>query len=77
MDIASHFAKLGQLRGMRVTVVLHKTVDPRDFPDRKALAQAVWDTVAGYGPLQQYFDDPSVEEIRRNFPIRNPVLWVK
>jgi len=21
--------------------------------------------------------DPSVEEIRRNFPIRQPVLWVK
>lgn len=54
MDIASHFAKLGQLRGMRVTVVLHETVDPKDFRDRKELAQAVWDTVAhGAAALRQ------------------------
>ncbi|GGB71553.1 hypothetical protein [Knoellia flava] len=25
--------------------------------------KSVWDTVAGFGPLQQYFDDPTVEEI--------------
>ena len=31
--------------------------------DVDAASRAVWDTVAGYGPLQQYFDDPSVEEI--------------
>ena len=31
--------------------------------DVAAASRAVWDTVAGYGPLQQYFDDPSVEEI--------------
>ena len=28
-----------------------------------AASKAVWDTVAGFGPLQQYFDDPAVEEI--------------
>ena len=54
MDIASHFGRLGQLRGMRVSVVLHQPVDPRDFPDRKALAQAVWDMVAdGAATLRQ------------------------
>lgn len=31
--------------------------------DLEAASKAVWDTVAGYGPLQQYFDDPTVEEI--------------
>ena len=29
-----------------------------------------WDTVAGFGPLQQYFDDPTVEEIWINEPTR-------
>ena len=38
--------------------------------DVAAASRAVWDTVAGYGPLQQYFDDPSVEEIWVNEPSR-------
>ena len=38
--------------------------------DVDAASRAVWDTVAGYGPLQQYFDDPSVEEIWVNEPSR-------
>ncbi|CCH76782.1 putative type II/type IV pathway secretion protein [Nostocoides japonicum T1-X7] len=33
-------------------------------------AKAVWDTVAGFGPLQQYFDDPDIEEIWINEPSR-------
>ena len=37
--------------------------------DVDAASRAVWDTVAGYGPLQQYFDDPSVEEIWVNEPV--------
>jgi pilus assembly protein CpaF len=32
--------------------------------------KSVWDTVAGFGPLQQYFDDPTVEEIWINEPTR-------
>ena len=31
--------------------------------DLAATSKVVWDSVVGYGPLQQYFDDPSVEEI--------------
>ncbi len=31
--------------------------------DIEAASRAVWDTVAGFGALQRYFDDPSVEEI--------------
>ena len=39
------------------------------LPDLDAASKAVWDTVAGYGPLQ-YFDDPTVEEIWVNEPSR-------
>ena len=40
------------------------------LPDLDAASKQLWDTVAGYGPLQQYFDDPSVEEIWINEPSR-------
>jgi pilus assembly protein CpaF len=33
-------------------------------------SRAVWDGVAGYGPLQKYFDDPDIEEIWINQPSR-------
>ena len=42
MDLASHFWRLAQHRGLRVTVLLHAPLDPARFPDRKALSQAVW-----------------------------------
>ncbi len=38
--------------------------------DRDEAAKAVWDAVAGFGPLQRYFDDPRVEEIWVNDPSR-------
>ena len=38
--------------------------------DLDTAAKTVWDTVAGYGPLQPYFDDPLVEEIWVNDPSR-------
>ena len=54
MDIASHFWRLGQNSGLRVTVVLHGALDPARFADRKALSQAVWRTVAdGASTLRQ------------------------
>jgi pilus assembly protein CpaF len=31
--------------------------------DPKAAARAVYDAVAGFGPLQRHLDDPTVEEI--------------
>ncbi len=40
---------------------LHGGMPP--LGDRAQVAKAVWDTVAGFGPLQRYFDDPLVEEI--------------
>ncbi len=47
MDLASHFWRLAQWRGMRATVLMHPPLDPLDFPNRKLLAQASWDAVAG------------------------------
>jgi 1-acyl-sn-glycerol-3-phosphate acyltransferase len=54
MDIASHFWRLAQHRGLRVTVLLHPPLDPARFANRKALAEAVWATVAdGAATLRQ------------------------
>ncbi len=47
MDLASHFWRLAQWRGMRATVLMHPPLDPKDFANRKLLAQAAWDAVAG------------------------------
>lgn len=46
MDIASHFWRLARYHDYRATIALHEPVDPRDFPDRKALAAACWQVVA-------------------------------
>jgi 1-acyl-sn-glycerol-3-phosphate acyltransferase len=54
MDIASHFWRLAQLCGLRVTVLLHTPLDPRAFPSRKALAAAIWEVSAsGAATLRQ------------------------
>ncbi len=54
MDIASHFWRLAQCRGLRATVLLHAPLDPARFHDRKALSHAVWRTVAdGAATLRQ------------------------
>ncbi len=38
--------------------------------DPQQLAQQVYDAVAGFGPLQAYLDDPTVEEVWINDPGR-------
>ncbi len=54
MDLASHFWRLAQHRGLRATVLLHAPMDPAAYPDRKALTQAVWQVVAdGAATLRQ------------------------
>ena len=54
MDLGSHFWRLAQHRGLRATVLLHTPVDPAAYPSRKALSQAVWQTVAeGAATLRQ------------------------
>jgi 1-acyl-sn-glycerol-3-phosphate acyltransferase len=54
MDIATHFWRLAQHRGLRASVLLHAPVDPATFPSRKALSEALWATVAdGAATLRQ------------------------
>src|ERR1700722_9776437 len=54
MDLASHFWRFAQHKGLRVTVLLHPPIDPAQFTSRKALSQAVWQTVAdGASRLRQ------------------------
>ncbi|MBK5307496.1 MAG: Flp pilus assembly complex ATPase component TadA [Frankiaceae bacterium] len=40
------------------------------LPDSRTAARAVYDAVAGFGPLQRHLDDPTVEEIWINEPGR-------
>ncbi len=62
MDLASHFWRLAQWRGLRVTVLVHPPLDPRDFANRKVLAQAAWDVVAaGAAAMRQNREDRAVE----------------
>jgi 1-acyl-sn-glycerol-3-phosphate acyltransferase len=54
MDMATHYWRLAQQSGLRVTVLLHAPIDPTRFSNRKALSQAVWDVVAdGASVLRQ------------------------
>ncbi|GAC1610550.1 MAG: ATPase, T2SS/T4P/T4SS family [Mycobacteriales bacterium] len=48
--------------------VLTSTLAP--LSDSRTAARAVYDAVAGFGPLQRYLDDPTVEEIWINEPGR-------
>jgi pilus assembly protein CpaF len=47
---------------------LSSTLPP--LPDRGRATREVYDAVAGFGPLQRYLDDPTVEEIWINEPGR-------
>jgi lyso-ornithine lipid O-acyltransferase len=54
MDIASHYWRLARYRGLRVSILLHRPIDPREQPDRKALSRTVWRIVAdGAATLRQ------------------------
>lgn len=54
MDIGSHFWRLARRSSGGVTVLLHEPVDPRAFPNRKLLTQAVERVVAeGAADLRQ------------------------
>ena len=53
-DLASHFVRLAQARGMRATILLHPPIDPAAFKSRKALTEAVWRiTAEGAAALRQ------------------------
>ena len=54
MDIASHYWRVARYPGLRVSVLLHPPIDPREHPNRKALSQVVWTVIAnGAATLRQ------------------------
>ena len=54
MDLASHFWRIGQERGLRASMTLHTPLDPATFASRKALTEAVWHIAAdGAATLRQ------------------------
>lgn len=59
MEIASHYWQLAQYPGMRVSVILHAPLDPRDFPNRKSLTQAIWRASA-----------EGADRLRQNRPVK-------
>ncbi len=40
------------------------------LPDPRSAARAVYDSVAGFGPLQRHLDDPTIEEVWINERLR-------
>lgn len=65
MDLASHFWRLAQHHGLRVTILLHPPIDPSRFAGRKALSHAVWQAVAD-----------GASRLRQNRPIEVPAAAV-
>ena len=61
MDLASHFWRFAQQRGLRVTILLHAPLDPSRFASRKALSHGVWQAVAD-----------GAAKLRQNRPVRGP-----
>jgi 1-acyl-sn-glycerol-3-phosphate acyltransferase len=54
MDLATHFWRFSQHRGLRATVLFHPPLDPTQFASRKALSHSVWQAVAdGAATLRQ------------------------
>jgi 1-acyl-sn-glycerol-3-phosphate acyltransferase len=65
MTLAPHFWQVAQYRGKRVTLLFHTPMDPADYADRKALAQAIWQVVAdGAAALRQNRPARPLPEIR-------------
>jgi 1-acyl-sn-glycerol-3-phosphate acyltransferase len=54
MDLATHFWRFAQHRGLRASILLHAPLDPSRFASRKALSHAAWQSVAdGAATLRQ------------------------
>jgi 1-acyl-sn-glycerol-3-phosphate acyltransferase len=62
MTLAPHVWQVAQWRGKRVSLLFHPPLDPADFADRKALAQATWQAVAD-----------GAAALRQNRPVRDAV----
>ena len=62
MDLASHFWRFAQHRGLRASILLHSPIDPTRFASRKELSHAVWRAVAD-----------GASTLRQNRPVEVPV----
>jgi 1-acyl-sn-glycerol-3-phosphate acyltransferase len=63
MELATHFWRFAQHRGLRASVLLHAPIDPSRFASRKALSHAVWQAVAD-----------GAATLRQNRPIEAPTV---
>ncbi len=63
MDMASHFWRYAQHRGLRASVLFHPPLDPVRFASRKALSHAVWQAIAD-----------GASALRQNRPVQAPPL---
>ena len=61
MDLATHFWRFAQYRGLRATILLHPPLDPARYANRKAISQAVWQVVAD-----------GASRLRQNRPVELP-----
>jgi 1-acyl-sn-glycerol-3-phosphate acyltransferase len=61
MDLASHFWRFSQHRGLRASILLHPPLDPARFAGRKAVSHVVWRAVADGASL-----------LRQNRPVQTP-----
>jgi lyso-ornithine lipid O-acyltransferase len=61
MELASHFARIGRHRGLRVTILFHPPFDAAHRPSRKRLALESWRQVAeGAAMLRHNWRDPEL-----------------
>jgi 1-acyl-sn-glycerol-3-phosphate acyltransferase len=74
MDIATHYWQLAQYQGMRASILLHPPLDPRDFPNRKALTQAVWQACADGAALLRQNRPAAAPAARPGDPAAAPSL---
>jgi 1-acyl-sn-glycerol-3-phosphate acyltransferase len=75
MDLAPHVWQLAQWQGKRVTLMFHAPLDPLDFADRKALANATWQAVAdGAAALRQNRATTPVRAAAVVAPVATPVF---
>jgi lyso-ornithine lipid O-acyltransferase len=63
MDLAPHFWRFAQHRGLRATILLHAPMDPARYSSRKVLSHAVWQAVAD-----------GASRLRQNRPVEAPEI---
>jgi 1-acyl-sn-glycerol-3-phosphate acyltransferase len=69
MELAPHFWRFAQHRGLRASILLHPPLDPSRFASRKALSHVVWQAVAdGAATLRQNRPVPAPKRTEQAVP---------